>query len=82
MAHVAQAEKWGSYIICWRRTDGGVPDGEDKCSNVCTFCLGPLIALKASFGVEMGGTSAENHEESENRVPNCRKSYNKDISGF
>ena len=29
------------------------------------FCFGPTLAPKASLGVKMGGTDAENREESE-----------------
>ena len=32
------------------------------------LCLGPKIVSRASFGVKLGGSDAENHEESEHRA--------------
>ena len=52
---------------------GGYTNGGLKIMIYPKFHFGPKSGPKASFGVKIGGTDAENHEESKNNLKNFRK---------
>ena len=48
--------------------DGGPRRWGSKNHDFPTFCFGPKSGPKAPFGVKIGGTDTENHEESEKQT--------------
>ena len=51
----------------WRHADGGPRRWGSRNHDFPKFCSGPKSGPKAPFGVKIGASDAENHEESENK---------------
>ena len=61
-------------------TDGGFPRWGSEKLKLPKFCFGPQIVPKEDVGEKIGGTDAENHEESENSIGFSQKSEKIEIS--